>query len=239
MEYKVQSTMDYSQFKNLVGNRFIREPHVRSLMESFKAFPNMAPAKPCIVNERNEMIDGQHRLEARKRLGWEFFYMVIPGLTIADARILNAYQATWHLRDYAESFSASGMKEYTQLLDIADDYPVAMRSLINYTAPGDARATEKSFKLGEYNPREKHEIIADLKKLHDYAEITPKWKEQSLALAVYSLLDNPNYDHEKMLTVLRSARITPQADRIGWLREFEIHYNNAKAPGARYVRFLK
>lgn len=65
--YKVYVTDKYSIFRRLSGNRDVKEARVKKIMRSIEKvgyIPN-----PIIVNENMEVVDGQGRLEAVKRLG--------------------------------------------------------------------------------------------------------------------------------------------------------------------------
>ena len=62
---QVRTTVRYDDFHILPGNREINQAHVLELIESFgKA--NLFDAHPVVVNEKMEVIDGQHRLEAAR-----------------------------------------------------------------------------------------------------------------------------------------------------------------------------
>jgi len=82
----VYETNDYSQFKKLKGNRDVTEEHVQMLMKSFKQGD---VKKPIVVNEKMEIIDGQARLEVKKRLGLPVQFVIAEGATIDDVRRMN------------------------------------------------------------------------------------------------------------------------------------------------------
>ena len=70
---KIHVTSDYDQFTYLVGNRDIVNKHVKSLSAEID---NRDLEIPIIVNEKMEVCDGQHRLEAYKVLGKPVPYIV-------------------------------------------------------------------------------------------------------------------------------------------------------------------
>ena len=83
---EIYMTNDYSMFVSMKHNRNISEAHIQRLMKSMseKQYP-----VPIVVNEKNEIADGQNRFEAIKALSLPVYYMVIPGLTIEDVKRLN------------------------------------------------------------------------------------------------------------------------------------------------------
>jgi ParB-like nuclease domain len=72
---EILKTRDYEQFKTITSNRDVNRLHVKKLSESIKQ-KNLLWAKPPLVNEKNQLIDGQHRLEACQLIGADFFYIV-------------------------------------------------------------------------------------------------------------------------------------------------------------------
>jgi disulfide oxidoreductase YuzD len=68
---RVYSTTNYNQFKYLKGNRAITELHVRRLVEAIKEKDLQVP---IIVDEKMNVVEGQHRLEAYKIVGKDQYY---------------------------------------------------------------------------------------------------------------------------------------------------------------------
>ena len=65
-DLQIHSTNDLSVFKILEGNRNINLANVERLVKSIEE--NGFLQMPIIVNENYEVIDGQHRLMAAKKL---------------------------------------------------------------------------------------------------------------------------------------------------------------------------
>lgn len=106
---------DLSKFKTIVGNRSVDEVRVKKIMKSIREV-GMIPA-PIIVNDLWEVIDGQGRLEACKRLGLPIPFVVINGLGIRECRAMNIYAEKWNLLDYLESFASAGNQNYVRFLE--------------------------------------------------------------------------------------------------------------------------
>ena len=71
---EIYMTTDYSMFSSMKHNRNVSEAHIHRLMKSMseKQYP-----VPIVVNEKNEIADGQNRFEAIKALNLPVYYMVI------------------------------------------------------------------------------------------------------------------------------------------------------------------
>jgi hypothetical protein len=221
----ILQTKDYSMFKLLKHNRRIVEYHVQDLIKSFTDRPHLRPARPVLINDKHEIIDGQHRVKASERMGIEVFYMVVEGLTISDARLLNALQRTWSLLDYAESYASDGHAEYEKFLAMHEKYKIPAMALVAYMSGRQDQGMRKQFKIGEFKTTEQRLILDYLQKLEDFAPFLKGWNEERFAMAAFTLFRNDVYDHKRMLTKLENAKIQRQPSRLEYLRELENIYN--------------
>lgn len=95
----IYETTDYDQFKQISSNREVNMKHVRELAADIQVI-NLLDVSPIICNERMEIIDGQHRLEAAKLLGLPIFYLIKKELTDDHIGHLNRNQKNWSVLDY-------------------------------------------------------------------------------------------------------------------------------------------
>jgi hypothetical protein len=109
---KVLSTDNYSMFKYIYSNRKINDKKVLGLMEIIKVTPNFFEVSPIRCTPTFSIWDGQHRLEAAKRLKIPVFYQVVHDVTIEQVRDMNNYKAAWTTNDYVNSHEATGNKNY-------------------------------------------------------------------------------------------------------------------------------
>jgi hypothetical protein len=110
----VQTTTDYARFRYLNGNRDLKEPNIKAIQNQLQQFGQRIP---ILVNERNEVIDGQHRLEACKRLGIPVKFIVDIGATIDHVISANIVGQKWSLMDYVNRYSSEGNRNYQLLHD--------------------------------------------------------------------------------------------------------------------------
>ena len=112
---QVQQTKDYNLFKILSGNRPIDSYHLKKLKKSIET-NNHLNLHPIIINDRYEVIDGQHRLEAAKQLQCEIFY--IKSSKVDDEHLIdcNVNQKQFDVENYIDFFSIKEKKpEYIEL----------------------------------------------------------------------------------------------------------------------------
>lgn len=115
-------TKEYNRFKRIDANREVNKAHLKKLVESIKS-RNLLHLYPLIVNERFEIIDGQHRLKAAEQLGCDVYYLLDPNVTKADIAMMNNNRKGWSGRDYIGFYAKDGKKEYQLLQKLLNDYP--------------------------------------------------------------------------------------------------------------------
>jgi len=114
-------TKNYSQFKKHIANRKISEVLVKKLMISIKTF-GYIPGRPVLVDKNFTVIDGQHRLEACKRLKIHVDYEISDAKLMEAVIALNSNQAQWKLIDYVTSHAEQGVDCYRRLLKFEEKY---------------------------------------------------------------------------------------------------------------------
>lgn len=105
---KVYKTMEYDAFRRLDTNRNPRT--YRKIVASINEIGWQHD--PIMVNEKNEIIDGQNRFLACKELGLPIEFMVQEGATIETARKMNTGQSNWVPMDYVKSYAQDGIQDY-------------------------------------------------------------------------------------------------------------------------------
>jgi hypothetical protein len=122
----VLSTMDYNIFKTIDSNRPVVEAHVRHLMEQIGQ-KDLLHLRPIDVNADFGVVDGQHRLEAARRLGRPIYYQVSQ-LTDDDMAALNRASRNWKNTDYLHYWVRKGNPHYVALADFMARHPQVILS---------------------------------------------------------------------------------------------------------------
>ena len=117
-DIQVFETNDYSKFKRLEGNRDVKTyGKIVDSIQEIGYIPN-----PIIVNSDFEVVDGQNRLEALKKLEMPIQYYVVRDIGIEEARALNLGRSNWKPIDYVKSYAESGVASYRTLLGLLQKY---------------------------------------------------------------------------------------------------------------------
>lgn len=198
-DYKIRKATNYEAFKTVLGNRKVRTAHVKKLKLSIEKDPESIKYNPILVNEKMEVIDGQHRLEAIKSLELPVYYVKVPGLKLEDVQKLNSVSKQWGPVDYAQAFAKLGNDNYQVYLDVkSSELSINHDSLLRYLAL-DNPITSESFKEGRLvvqDPDRSHELLTmrlDMEEFHERAHIRP------FALAFLRLAQEEGYSHKRML----------------------------------------
>ena len=98
----VMKSSDYEKFSILEQNRVVNDKHVNELVVSIQ---NSGQLTPIIINEKFEIIDGQHRFDACKILKIPVMYLISYKTSINEVILMNNTQKSWKLHDYLRCFS--------------------------------------------------------------------------------------------------------------------------------------
>ena len=170
---KVLTTTDYDQFTFLKSNRAIDENHVYKLVKLIKAEGHQK--EPVIVNEKLEVISGQHRIKACAKLEMRVTYIIVPGLTIKDAREMNNSQKPWSFKDHFRCYGHSShhnYQAYKQVTSLLEEYPSLSNAVALVLLTKDYVGAYSKFKLGTFVvedyefARKQASYLADIRSSH-------------------------------------------------------------------------
>lgn len=148
MNSRIQSTYDASIFKHLKGNREITDIRVKKIENSIdKIGPIMTP---LIVNENNEIIDGQGRCKAFSNKHLPISYIVIPGLGVTECRAMNIDQSNWSTEDWVDSHAEEGKESYVYFQRLINKYNNLNVATINNAITGATAIDNAAIKDGDF-----------------------------------------------------------------------------------------
>lgn len=207
----VFKTQDYTIFKKLNGNRELYPNHIKRLVKLIGKNEKFTEKNPIVVNERMEIIDGQHRLAAfesykkEKGISPDIFYLKVKGLKLGDARSMNAGSKAWLPKDYAKAYALEGNVNYKIYLEFLEEFGLSHHVLQAYldVYDGGGHRTQP-FRDGLFKVTDKKKSREDIMKLMEVGEFFKKWKSQHFANAFIKVLNSPRYNHQRMLEQMKS-----------------------------------
>ena len=226
---EIKRTNNYDMFKRLEGNRFVDPKKVNKLKKSINEVGYIS--NPIIVNEKMEVIDGQHRLEALKELGKPVEYIVQKNLDIKEVLYMNINQEKWAMIDYIKSYAELGNESYQRLLDLIELYPLYNLNTIGSALKGINKLGNKQLQKGglEVSQFEYENAIIKLNYLNRYI---PTFKHllgrtTYFCQAIMVVYDMEKIDRERLLKqISENVRVMiPWSDFNSCLSSIEDIYN--------------
>ena len=208
---QIQKTTNYDKFNILSGNRPIYRGHLNRLTDAIRE-ENLLAFNPIIVNEKMEVIDGQHRLKAAQKLKTDVYYIVLPAGNLSEVQLLNTNNRNWTTVEFLDSYCKRGFADYKVLRQFAEDHdftiPTALMMLSGGFRKGKWRHEKTlEFKTGDFKvvDKAKAEVFARLVELMlPYLEDLVK-NDRDFYVAL-----------EKTLTVVTSEQLFAKLKESGW-----------------------
>lgn len=229
----VYKTKDYSKFKTITGNRSVDERRINRIMKSIEAVG--IRMVPIVVNSRFEVIDGQGRLAALKKLGRPVLYVMDRDAGIEECRWLNIGCENWKNPDWIKSYAERGVSEYEILYRLFNEFKgVLSLNIICAAAKGlhGRVATQENIRGGKFKIVFSEEEIRD--KLQYLAKFVPKVKQlggkaDEFYLALLFAIDQKGVDRkrlfDKFLTIDVEAERGLRGSVLGNVRMINEFYN--------------
>lgn len=165
----VYETTDYEQFGKLKGNRNINEAQVIGIRNSIEKI-GYQPV-PILVNERLEVIDGQHRLEAARTLGIPIYFIIQKGAGAEEVMQLNLRRGNWTVYDFIRFYTETGNENYIRLNDHAVRFQkIGIIDIAMCLSDSKSRNIQKPLREGSYQIVETEETIGCLSFINDCIE---------------------------------------------------------------------
>lgn len=193
---------------------------------------------PIIVNEKYEVIDGQHRLEAAKSLNKPIHYIVHKGAKIEEVQLLNSAVRAWRFEDYIRSYKTAGNKNYAELEEFCNKYKVPVGTGVQLLSGihNNRNSLLQDFRDGKFEIHDREEasqIGHELMNYRNYIE-RDAHADRNIILAIMYMHDEKPVSHLSMLQRLqenvdRTDPIKRQATHRDYLRAFEQVYNKGKS----------
>lgn len=231
---KTQSTSDYSIFKKHLSNRPINEAAVTKLMASIKA-KNLLEYRPMLVDGGLHVVDGQHRLEAAKRLGIPIYYQVSEDANDEDMLGLNQGVSLWGISDFLHYFVSKGKPDYIKFKDFIEKKRLQCRMGLRVLMNGNhSKIAVQQFKNGKFE-FPKAEILDEVEELFlKYSDIVELINTKKMK---GNLITSVTHFKNGLLDFLRNKEI----DYMAFKRRLEINLQKlCKCAGPmEYVALFK
>lgn len=203
---EIKSTKNYKQFKTLLGNRILYKEHLSYLIRKIED-RNLLHLNPIIVNEKFEVIDGQHRLAAAEKIGLSIFFIQEAGLGEEEIVILNTAAKRWGFGDFLHFYSEQGYEDYIILEKVVKKYglsPNVTAAILsaNYDDLKPPVTSVKAFKRGEFKVvdlKKSEEFITRLKETRPFTFGPLVWSDREYIKALWRCYYKHDISHEILM----------------------------------------
>lgn len=225
----IQQTNKYSMFRQITANREVDEKHVKRLIAAIKE-KNMLPLNPILVNDKMEVIDGQHRLEAARQMKYDIFYIVSKGITKEDVANLNSHSKNWTLVDYINYHTVEKKPGFDVLSGFICKNSHIKHSLCIQLLSSDNSRNSNELKAGRIDVANIDNANTIVNYLNDIYNFFPHAYSRDCVLAMRKMFDSGNYDHELMMKqIAKQPRSLVQCVNVKqYVEMFEEIYNHGQ-----------
>jgi hypothetical protein len=200
---QVHTTTDYGRFTSIDGNRNLNLLHLQRLKKSIQENYLFTI---IIVNEKFEIIDGQHRFEAIKVFGLPLHYIVCEGYGLQEVQLLNANSKTWNADDYLEGYVKLGKTDYIRYKQFKNKYDFphnACMPLLSDTNTVICGGMVKRFYNGEFKIGNYKKAIETAESINLIAPLYEGYKRKNFILAMMQLLNKEQFELTEFIAKLR------------------------------------
>ena len=212
---QVLQTNVHSIFKRQKGNRPINKNHLDRLILSMK---KKYLISPILVNEKMEVIDGQHRLQAQKELNLPTYYIKNKGYGIEETRIFNQNSNNWTANNFMEAFCDLGMPEYIKYKKFQKKYKFNLQCTMNLLMGNNSSQNGnvyEIFKAGLFKVTSLKQATKIAESVLEIGEYYLGYKRRSFITAIQKSMSLKEYNHKYFLKKLKSQR-TRMVDCTSW-----------------------
>jgi len=222
---QVYETKDYDLFKFIDGNRNINPKQLNKLEKSIS---EKYIQVPIIVNEKYQIIDGQHRFTVLKSLKKPIYFIKVDGLGMPEVHRLNTINKNWTLDDYMHSYCNKRIPEYIQYRDFKNRYGFNHNEsilLLKGYQPG--ANNHDQFKQGKFKIKSLEYAEHNAQIILSYEKYYDGVRKRSFVLAMLDCLKLKDFKHRTLLKKMsyQSSKMLHQSCKEDYLRNIEKIYN--------------
>lgn len=223
---QVHTTKDYFLFKPIEGNRNKNIIHLSRLKKSISENYLFTV---IIVNEKYEIIDGQHRFECVKELKLPLHYIVCKGYGLNEVHVLNQNSKTWNADDYLTGYCNLENKNYLQYKKFKEKYQLGHNecmAMLTGVNTGGGNIFE-DFKNGNFKITHLEEAEHRAEKIWLFKDIYDGFKRRAFVYAMLYLFDKPQFEFTEFLQKVKNqpSALTDCNDSKQYVSLIEEIYN--------------
>jgi len=239
----VYATKDYTSFSFITGNRNITKSHLEKLRKSI--IQNYIPV-PIIVNEKLQIIDGQHRFIICKEEKLFIYFIQITGLNLSDVQKINELMKVWTADAFMHCYCDLELDNDTGEYENYVEYREFKRKYGFGHNETQAMLTGRQMFTGALSERFRNGTFridniklatAAANKITEVSKYYQGYKRRGFVIAMLQCLANPEYDHDRFMSKLsfQTHKLSDQSNYKQYLQIVQDVYNYHAREGDRLL----
>lgn len=212
----VQVSTEYGEFKYNKLNRNVSERLVKKLVNSY-ARADWGRYVPILVDSKGQIMDGQHRFEARRRLGLPIYFIVTEAYDPSAVLRMNTIGQRWTMRDCISLSGKLGDPNALALLEDAESWGVPLGVMMSAAGISISGTENPAEKYTDEARDRGNTLLSHMSIFHGYKF----WKRKRFVAAFRKVSSMSRYDTIVMKRALdgRGGMLMPQRTA----RDFELN----------------
>lgn len=221
---QVHTTKDYSLFTPIKGNRVKNEMHIKRLKKSMQQDYLFTI---ITVNEKYQIIDGQHRFECIKELNLPLHYVICKGYSLEQVQRLNVNSKNWASDDYMNGYCDMGYEHYIEYRKFKEKYGFSHHITISLLRGYLDKMSKKDFKEGRFNIKDINKAVFLAESVSLFKDIYEGYRRKGFVASIIVLSRNKKF---KVAELVRKVKLYPNmlvdcTTTTGYIRLIEDIYN--------------
>lgn len=197
---QVHTTKDYFLFKSIEGNRNKNLLHINRLKKSMSKNYLFTV---IIVNEKYEIIDGNHRFDVIQELNLPLNYIVCEGYGLSEVHILNQNSKTWNADDYLTGYCNLGYADYLKYNEFKKKHKLGHNETMSLLSGVPNKIDIEVFYRGDFKIKSLDNAESVIEKIIMVQPYYESVRRRSFVYTMMSLLKNPNFEFTEFLQKLK------------------------------------
>lgn len=194
----IYMTQDYDMFKPMEGNRNL---NLRNLAKIEASSIKKQLIIPIQVNEKHEIIDGQHRFYVWRKLSLPIYFIMNPGYGLDEVEQANTSGVLWNNEDFLNKHITMKVPSYLTFHDLMMKYKLNVADLLKIFAhyqDQSERHVVAQFQQGKFTDVGIEEVSFFLLNLDLFA-FFPWSRTKPFVRAFFKLYTHPRFNLERMI----------------------------------------
>jgi hypothetical protein len=199
---QVFQTKTYEMFKFREDNRQVKNRHVSKLTEKMLS-KGWIKGSYVVINEKGEIIDGQHRFEVISELKLPLHYVICQGYGLDHVHRFNQISKTWNADDYMNGYCELGYEDYISYRDFKNKYQIGHNECMLLLSGTGSTKNAGNFNSGLLKIKSMKEAKTIIEKILLLQPYYDGFKRRTFIYCMYGLMKNQNFEFTEFIQKLK------------------------------------